>query len=133
MTNQNYAFRYTSSLSKIDRILAALDKPRDRTELAGMVGLSVRATTSYLSALLDESERRLHIHDWRRNSPGSPTPLYLAGAGKDKRKPRPMTGAERARKRRACPELAIDQIQRKRLARIKPRRDPLAAALFGAA
>lgn len=134
MTHQNhYAFRYTTSQQKMGRMLELLQAPHTRAELAEAMGLSTRAVQCYLAALLAETERRIHIHAWRKNSPGSPSAVYLAGAGKDRKKPKAETVAERSRRRRKDPDFSIDAMQRNRLGRMKPRRDPLVTALFGAA
>lgn len=111
-------------------MLDLLQRPNTRGDLAQAASMSVRTVQSYLTALLAEP-RRIHVHDWRRNFPGSPSAVYLAGDKPDKKKPRRFTDAERSRRRRADPDIAIDHIQRQRLARIKPRRDPMVAALFG--
>lgn len=131
--NQGYAFRYETSLRKVDAILAALEQPKTRGELADAVGLSVRAVQSYLAMLLDKKNQRIRIQDWRPNSPGSPSAVYIAGAGRNKRKPRAMTAGERSKKRYQCAEFAIQQMHINRMKRMKLARDPLTAALFGAA
>lgn len=131
--NQGYTFRYSHSQARMDRILDLLKKPHTRQDLAEATHIGVRGVQSYLTALMAEEPRRIHVHDWRPNSPGSPSAVYLAGDHKDKRKPRARTAAERSRKRRQDADVAIDHIQRQRLQRIKPRRDPLTAAMFGPA
>ena len=131
--NQGYTFRYSHAAARMERILDLLQKPHTRQELAEATHIGVRGVQSYLTALMAEEPRRIHVHDWRPNSPGSPTAVYLVGNRKDKKKPRAMTAAERSRKRRADPEVAIDHIQRHRLSRMAPRRDPMIAALFGPA
>lgn len=131
--NQGYTFRYSHAAARMERILDLLQKPHTRQELAEATHIGVRGVQSYLTALMAEAPRRIHVHDWRPNSPGSPTAVYLAGDRKDKKKPRARTEAERSRKRRSDPDVAIDHIQRHRLSRIQPRRDPMIAALFGPA
>jgi len=131
--NQGYAFRYSTSLRRLDRLLELLQVPMTRHELADAMGLSVRAVQAYLTMLLAEQDRRIHIGDWRRASPGSPAPIYVAGPGKDKRKPRAFTASERSRKRYKCPEYAMDQMAINRAKRMRLQRDPLTAALFGVA
>lgn len=129
--NQGYTFRYSHAAARMERILDLLQKPHTRQELAEATHIGVRGVQSYLTALMAETPRRIHVHDWRINSPGSPTAVYMAGDRKDKKKPRAMTAAERSRKRRKDPDVAIDHIQRLRLSRIAPRRDPMISALFG--
>lgn len=131
--NQGYAFRYGPAAARMERILALLSKPHTRQELAEATHIGVRGVQSYLTALMAEKPRRIHVHDWRPNSPGSPTAVYLLGDKRDKKKPRAMTAAERSRRRRADADVAIDHILRQRLERTKPRRDPLTAAMFGPA
>jgi len=136
--NQGYTFRYSHAAARMERILELLQKPHTRQELAEATSIGVRGVQSYLSALMAETPRRIHVHAWRPNSPGSPSAVYLAGDRKDKRKPARKEGAERMRshRRRQDPDVAIDHIQRQRLARIDargPRRDPMIAALFGPA
>lgn len=131
--NQGYVFRYSHSAARMERILELLQMPHTRQELAEAAHIGVRGVQCYLTALMAETPRRIHVHDWRINSPGSPSAIYLVGDHKDKRKPRAKTNAERMRKRRADADVAIDHIQRQRLARIKPRRDAMTSALFGAA
>lgn len=131
--NQGYTFRYTHSAARMERILELLKTPHTRQELAEASHIGVRGVQSYLAALMAENPRRIHVHDWRPNSPGSPSAVYLVGNKRDKKKPRAMTPGERSNKRRRDPDVAIDNIQRLRLARIKPRRDAMVAALFGQA
>lgn len=131
--SQGYTFRYSPSMTRMDRILALLKKPHTRQELAEASGIGVRGVQSYLTALMGQTPRPIHVHDWRRNSPGSPSAVYLCGNRPDKRRPRRMTAAERSRKRRNDADVAIDHIQRQRLKRIKPKRDAMTSAFFGAA
>lgn len=132
--NQGYAFTNEASLRKIDAILTALEQPKTRAELAEAVGLSIRAVQSYLKMLLAEETRRVHISDWRPNSPGSPSAVYVAKpGGRDKRKPRAMTAGERSKKRYRDAEFAITQAGLARVKRMKMARDPMTAAFFGAA
>lgn len=136
--NQGYVFRYSHAAARMERILELLKKPHTRKELAEATNIGVRGVQSYLTALMAEEPRRIHVHDWRTNSPGSPSAVYLIGNRKDKKKPRRKDGSERMRsqRRRQDPDVAIDHIQRQRLARINargPRRDPMIAALFGPA
>lgn len=131
--SQGYTFRRQASQAKMDRMLELLTAPMTRAELAERMHISVRSVQSYLKALLAESTRRIYVHDWRPNSPGSPSAVYLCGNRPDKRRPRRMTAAECSRKRRNDADVAIDHIQRQRLKRIKPKRDAMTSAFFGAA
>ena len=127
-----YTFERGTSRQRADKILQALAQPRTRHELTGLVHASLPTVQIYLSALL--AAKAIHITDWRRNSPGSPTPVYLAGRGVNKARPKVKSPAERARSyRQRNPERVIADIERLRLARMKPRRDSLTSALYGAA
>lgn len=131
--NLGYTFRNGASLAKLERILTVLAEPKTRSELCEIIGIGLRSLHPYLNHLMDPENRRVHICGWRRNSPGSPSPLYLVGDLPDKRRPRAVTNAERLAKRRKDPEWAIDQRNIQRLEHMKPRRDKLTAALFGKA
>lgn len=128
-----YTFSYGPSIARMDIVLKCLEQPRTRRELAEMTSVGVRAIQSYLSTLMAETPRRIHVCDWRKNTPGSPSAVYRVGNKPDKARPPAETGAARARKRRKDAEYVIDNIYRQRAARIKPRRDAMTTALFGAA
>lgn len=131
--NQGYAFRYASTAARIDRILELLKTPMTQPQLAVAAGMSERTAKCYVAHLLNERPKRIHVHDWLPNSPGSPTMVLIAGRGPNKPKPKPMTASARSLKRRECPEACFDQMMAQRAARLAPRRDPLVAAMFGAA
>ena len=131
--NQGYAFNKPASLARIERIIKLLETPMTKAELAAAAAISERGITSYVHHLLTERPRRIHIHDWRPNSPGSPTMVLIAGNGTNKRRPPRMTPSERSLKRRKDPEVCLQQLMYKRAARRTPRRDALSAAMFGEA
>jgi len=133
MNLNGYTFRYTASLARVASIMDLMQaSPRTRAELAAATSIGINAMGRYLAAL--KAEDKIHIAAWRQNCPGSPSPVYAAGPGKDKRKPRPMTEAQKQkRSRENNPERVIRDTQLKRQARSKLQRDPLTAALFGAA
>lgn len=45
--------------------------------------------------------RRIHISAWRHNDRGLATPIYAMGPGRNKRRPKPETPAQRCKRRRA--------------------------------
>lgn len=129
---QGYTFRYAPAADRMARILELLAKPHTRQQLAAATHIGVRGVQSYLTKLMAEEPRRIYVHDWQRNSPGSPSAIYKLGNRRDKPKPAAVSGAERSRRRRRNPEEAIRQMKQQRLARHRPRRDKLVAAFFGA-
>lgn len=131
--NQGYTFRYATSAARIERILELLQTPMTQPQLAAAAGMSERTAKCYVAHLLNERPRRIRVYDWQPNSPGSPTMVLIAGRGPNKPKPKPMTALERSLKRRKDPEVCFDQMMAKRASRRAPRRDPLVAAMFGAA
>lgn len=129
-----YTFKNAASLARMARVLNLLEAPHTRSELAAATGIGINAMDRYLSALIDVRPKKIHICDWRSNSHGCPSPVYLVGDKPNKRRPRAMTSAERQRRcRERNPESLVVEQERKRLARTKPRRDAMTAALFGAA
>lgn len=131
--SQGYTFRDEASLRKIQAILRELQEPKNRVDLARSIGLSVRATQSYIKMLLAEKKRRIYIFDWhRQTNGGSPTAIYKTGNRRDKRRPVVLTARERSRERLKDPEYAIKQLNYRRLKRLRLTRDPLTSALFGA-
>lgn len=131
--NQGYAFNKPASVARINRIIELLATPMTPAELAAAAAISERGIRSYVNHLLTERPRRIHIHAWRPNSPGSPTMVLIAGNGQNKRRPPRMTATERSLKRRQDPEVCLQQLMYKRAARRRPHRDQLSAAMFGAA
>ena len=76
---------------------------------------------------------KTHIAEWRQDTYGPATPAYRWGEGKDAKKPRKLSNAERcARWRESHPDAV--SVARKRqlfLARKTPLVDPFVAAIFG--
>ena len=129
---QGYTFAKQATQIRMARLLELLKTPHTRAELSEALACSIRTTQVYLAALL--GEKRIHIADWRRNSPGEPSPIYLLGNEPHKHRPRKFTQAQRIdRYRQNHPEVEFNATMRKRLARAVPRRDPLVAAFFGGA
>lgn len=127
-----YTFRNAASRARLERVLKLLAAPHTKLELAEATNIGHNAMKHYLNAL--KADGKIYIFAWQPNSPGSPSPIYLAGEGKDKRRPRAMTAAQKTRAHRLrSPESFVIEMERKRLQRIKPAADPLAVALFGVA
>ena len=74
----------------------------------------------------------VHIQEWRRSG-NVLVAVYRYGIGTDAVKPPPLTPVERLRRFRARESLddKAFRLARERGKRLKPRRDPLVAALFG--
>jgi len=74
----------------------------------------------------------VHIQEWRRSG-NVLVAVYRYGIGTDAVKPPPLTPMERLRRFRARETLddKAFRLARERGKRLKPRRDPLVAALFG--
>ena len=133
MPLNNYTFRCAGSLARRDKVLKLLEsgQRKTRSELAELTGIGINAMHAYLADMM--SQDLIHIHSWQRNSPGSPSPVYAFGKGKNAEKPKPMTNAEKKRKHRKCADVREAEAMQKRARRIKPYRDPVTAALFGQA
>lgn len=126
----DYSFTNTASLERKAKVLDLLKKPHTRAELAKATGIGVNGMHAYLLAL--KGEKLIHVSGWRRNSPGSPSPIYMVGNKRNAPKPRPVTNAEKTRKwRDNNPERVIQDIHKKRMARAVLQVDPITAALFG--
>jgi len=74
----------------------------------------------------------VHIQEWRRSG-RILVAVYRYGIGTDAVRPPPLTPMERLRRHRARETLddKAFRLARERGKRLKPRRDPLVAALFG--
>ena len=74
----------------------------------------------------------VHIQEWRRSG-NVLVAVYRHGIGTDAVKPPPLTPMERLRRFRERESLddKAFRLARERGKRLKPRRDPLVAALFG--
>ena len=101
------------------RIANALQKHGALTKykIAELCFVSFRNANEYLNLMHKDSE--VYIHKWIRSGTGggSWTKVWAHGDGKDARKPRPTTPAERSRKRRQDPEVAINELLKKRAKR----------------
>ena len=96
------------------RILDVLlrEVPMSDVEIARIAFVSHRSVKEYLRDL--HAERVIHIHEWRSNSPGSPTRVWVIGNGEDAQKPARLTSAERRRKDRARPGAKEREAEMKR-------------------
>lgn len=99
------------------RVLEALERgiPLSMKEIGEIAHVSPRSVREYLQHLRAANEA--HIAEWRDNSPGSPTPLWVLGTGEDAEKPVPMTDAERHRRDRAKDGVSELEAARKRAKR----------------
>ena len=119
-------------------ITAALrDQALTIRDLAPLVFLSVEQTRRYLVQMhLDGTVR---IARWAVQATGRETrlPAYRAGAGRDAPRPAVLTSAQRQVKHMARVRRDEDRYEmhkaRNRARKLKTSRDPLVAALFGAA
>lgn len=99
-----------------ERIAKELRKgePLTKFDLELRCFLSLRNVNAYLKIMREAGE--IHIHSYRRDTPhGSPTTVWIWGAGKDAKRPKPLTMAQVARRYRdRNPEAVIREIVRKR-------------------
>jgi len=129
-----YTFTKKASIARLEKLLALLAKPMTALELGEAMSADKRTINACIRELRSGDVLRVYIAGWRQNCPGSPSPIYAAGPGPDKRKPRALTDRQKYKRRIAKnPEAAIRSMQRKRLAGLRLERDPLTAALFGGA
>jgi hypothetical protein len=99
-----------------ERIAKELRKgePLTKFDLELRCFLALRNVNAYLKIMHEAGE--IHIHSYRRDSPhGSPTTVWIWGAGTDAKRPKPQTSAAKSRKyRKLNPEAVIREIMRKR-------------------
>jgi len=121
-----------------EAVLAAL--PGTHAEIHAATGVSLAAVTRWLAYLRDN--RQAHIGDWKRSEkcPGISVAIYHPGPGADVRcRLKRSTQKDRDRRSRETRRKNgdwDDVLARRRAAYWRdkaPRRDPLTAALFGAA
>jgi hypothetical protein len=111
--------------------------PGTQAEIRERTGLSVAVVSRWSAALLDAGE--VHLASWQRHANGGPFAMvYAPGAGRNAKPPKPMTDAERTRRMRGHMRRSGEWEHRKAMQRARyradaPVRDPLTAALFGAA
>ena len=133
MTDLNgYTFARSSSQTKRDRLLALLKAGGTAAQLGANLGLQKNAVLRYIEAARRDGVK-IRVSVWSPNSPGSPSPVYKLGARPDASKPAPVPLVERKRRHRAKDGVAEAEAMAKRAKRLKPWRDPMTAALFGAA
>jgi hypothetical protein len=99
-------------------------------ELAAKVYCTERSAQQMIKRL--QLAGTVHIQEWRRSG-NVLVAVYRYGIGTDAVKPPPLTPMERLRRHRARETLdnKAFRLARERGHRLKPRRDPLVAALFG--
>lgn len=125
-----YTFARASSQAKRERLLVLLKDGGTAAQLGEKLGLQKNATLRYIAAAKRDGVK-IRISAWAPNSPGSPSPVYKLGARPDAPKPAPVPLVERQRRHRAKDGVTHAEAMAKRAKRLKPRRDPLVAALFG--
>ena len=125
-----YKFRNAASQAKRDRLLELLKDGGTAAQFGEKLGLKKNAVLAYIEGARRDGIK-IRISAWEPNSPGSPSPVYKLGARADAKKPERMSQAERQRRRREKEGVAHAEAMAKRAKRLKPRRDPLVAALFG--
>lgn len=105
------------------RILKALAElgPMTKHQIAETCFVATRNVNEYLNIMYEDLE--VYIHSWVRTGTGGGPwmKVWAAGCEKDAKRPRARTPAERARKRREDPEVAIDELLQKRAKRFNER------------
>lgn len=123
------------------RIAVIKDVLRDRAltlpEVAGRIHLHLECTRRYLRHL--HEAHVIYVAGWReaRTTRLTRIPAYRIGAKKDTAKPAKLTAAQRTAGYRARVRSDADRLDlylaKARAQKRKPARDPMVAALFGAA
>lgn len=128
-------FERSPAVARLARIEALL-----RAESLTVLQLSERLHVSKKTAQTYKQHLAPHLYiaRWDTSRPGQPAPAFAWGQRKDAKRPVPMTAKEkgaayRKRLRQKRPEAWIAKANRERAARLRPRRDALVAAFFGAA
>lgn len=135
-------FTSKASLVRIEKILEILSSPMTVPEVRALVFLSKPTMNHYIYHL--HEKKMVHISGWKRESVAGEQPylrpIYRAGEGKDRPKPKAFTHTQNSKRRyhrlkRDNPE-ALDKILAKgrlykRMMNFKPRPDIAAAWLFG--
>lgn len=114
-------------------ILRTLVQPHSRRELSVALGVDIRTVQSHLTAIREEKPRPVSIVRWKRNSPGSPTPIYAISDLPDAPRPMRFSSAKTTARSRCDPETRWEEAKRRKAARIVPFRDPFTTAFFGPA
>jgi len=131
-------FKSTVAQKKLERIRLLLrEAPRHYRQLGEIMHMTPNAVQNYLYHLHGAGEIRIARYEHTGRF-GAWAPVYALGSGKDAVRPTAKTNAEykrtsNARLKRENPEKHRAIIMAKRAKRIKPRRDPMVAALFGEA
>lgn len=96
------------------RILTVLERkvPLSDRAIAAIAYVSHRSVKEYLRGLKATNEA--HICAWVKNSPGSPTGLWMIGPGEDAERPAPLTARERRRRDREKEGVKEAEAARKR-------------------
>jgi hypothetical protein len=111
------------------RIVAVLEKfgPMDLHQLAEKACIAYKSLRyEYRHTLVDADQ--IHLCDWRKNTQGSPTPIYAAGPGEPAKRPKKFTHKELRLRNGGKAQKAAEC----RLTNLK-RYDPALAALMGRA
>lgn len=130
---------FSSPIWTLIQRACADNKPRSVHELTLMVGCA-RSTVDRLMKLHIKAGAA-HIAKWKKNDNGSPSPLYLPVAGKNKKRPKALPAAEyqrayRARIREDDPlrhrvEVDRDYFRRAEREGRLPKQHDIVSALFG--
>lgn len=143
VTPPAYTYERGPSLVLQERIVAALlaaagdgRGPIDAPTVAVAVHTSERNARRYLNHMRAQgSKRRVRIGGWRRGErSGMATALYTAGVKEDTPRPPKYTPSQlNKRYRNNNPDKVVDVQLAKRAQWLRPRRDEMTTALFGAA
>lgn len=90
-------------------------------QIAEVCYLAPRNVGEYLKMMYENLEVYVHSYIRTGQRGGSWTKVWAYGNGKDALRPRARTPTERARKRREDPEVAIDEMMKKRAKRFAER------------
>jgi transcription initiation factor IIE alpha subunit len=116
---------------RLPKVIDALQmKGMTAPELALKVFCTERSAQQMINKLREAGN--VHIQTWRK-SKNVWVAVYRYGIGSDAAKPKPLTAYERIvrhREKESLDDKAF-RLARERGKRLKPRRDPLVAALFG--
>lgn len=110
-----------------DRITKRLQErgPMTKYQISEVCHVTIRNVNAYLKVLREAKE--VYIHDWIRvGTAGGPwTKVWGYGNERNAKRPKPLTAAEKTRKRRQDPEVCIQEMMRKRAIRHNKRMEKL--------
>lgn len=111
------------AMKRIVKVLAE-HGPMDLHKLAELACITYKSLRyEYRHTLVDEG--KIHLFDWRKNTQGSPTPIYAAGPGEPAKRPKKFTSKEL----RLRSGTKAQKTAERRLSNLK-RYDPALAALM---